>query len=212
MSLKTKYPYFDSLEVLLENNFAFKPFKPLVPVKAGNTVPEFALPKDFGRWQQYTNGADSTDQISFAKFNSQPLVIAFYSQHWGQAGITQLLHLNKLQQEVKAVGGNLVIVTPPKESLLSKLAWEHDISLTFYFDLQNEIAQQFRVYNEDSPVWNLFSGVDENVPLLATYVLNSSKQVVYHHVDLDLSDTFSSDDILAAVYKTSRYNQDRRSA
>src|ERR1700712_5448543 len=115
MSTKTKYPYFDSLEVLLENDFLFRPFKPLMPVKAGNSIPDLLFSKEFGRWQQYINGADSTGLIPFNKFKAQPLVIAFYSQHWGQAGITQLLHLNKLQNEVKAVGGNLVVIIPQKE-------------------------------------------------------------------------------------------------
>ncbi|RKR84557.1 peroxiredoxin [Mucilaginibacter gracilis] len=212
MSSKTKYPYFDSLEILLENDFVFKPFKPLVPVKAGNIVPDFAFSKDFGRWHQFTNGADSHALIPFAKLKTKPVVIAFYSQHWGQLAIEQLLRLNELNNEVKAIGGNLVVISPQKESLLNKLAWEHNLSLTFYFDPKNEIAQHFRVYNEDSPVWTLFSGVDENVPLLATYVINPLKQVVYHHLDLDLVESFSTNDVLTSVYEAANYSNDRKSA
>lgn len=183
-----------------------------MPVKAGNSIPDLLFSKDFGRWQQYINGADSAGLIPFAKFKAQPLVIAFYSQHWGQAGITQLLHLNKLHDEVKAVGGNLVVISPQKESLLPKLAWEHDLTLTFYFDLQNDIARQFRVFNEDSPAWNLFTGVDENVPLLATYVLSSAKQVIYDHIDLDLLGTFAPDEVVNAVYQAAHNANSRRSA
>ncbi|RKR80417.1 peroxiredoxin [Mucilaginibacter gracilis] len=212
MSTKTKYPYFDSLELLLENDFLFKPFKPLIPVKAGNNIPEMLFSKDFGKWQQYVNGAKATGPIPFAKFNAQPLVVAFYSQYWGQAGITQLLHLNKLHHEVKAVGGNLVVVIPHKETLLPKLAWKHELTLTFYNDQQNDIARQFRVFNEDSPAWNLFTGVDENVPLLATYVLNAANQILYDHLDLDLSDTFAADEVLNAVHQAAHDANGRRSA
>jgi len=212
MSLKTKYPYFDSLEILLENDFAFKPYKPLIPVKAGNFVPDFTFSKEFGRWQQYTNGADSHGLIPFSKLKSKPVVIAFYSQHWGQHGINQLLALNELQHEVKAIGGQLIVISPEKETLLNKLAWEHNLSLTFYFDLNNEIARQFRVYDEASPVWNRFSGVDENVPLLATYVLNASKNILYDHIDYDFESPFVADDILAAVYEASHFAADRKSA
>jgi len=212
MSSKSQYPYFNSLEVLLENDFVFRRFKPFTPVKAGNTVPDLAFSRDFGRWQQYINGIDSAELIPFVKFKSQPLVIAFYSQHWGQAGIDQLLRLNKLQNELKAVGGNLVVISPQKESLLAKLAWEHNLSLTFYFDLQNEIARNFRVFSEESPVWKLFTGVDENVPLLATYVVSHAKQVLYDHFDLDLSDAFLSTEIMTAVVGAALHANTRKLA
>ncbi|EHQ28908.1 peroxiredoxin family protein [Mucilaginibacter paludis] len=212
MSSKTKYRYFNSLEIILENDFVFKLFKPLIPVKAGNIIPDLAFSKDFGRWQQYTNGAESRGLIPFTKLKSKPIVLAFYSQHWGQLGIDQLVRLNELQHEVKAAGANLIVISPQKESFLNKLAWEYNFTLTFYFDLQNEVARQFRVYHEDSPVWNLFSGVDENVPLLASYVVNPSKHVVYQHIDYNLSGTFSSQEILRAVYEAAHYTGDRKSA
>jgi peroxiredoxin len=207
-----KYPYFDLSEIIIERDLSYKAYKALKPVKAGNYVPDIKLDTDYANWQNFYNGAPTPGHIATRQLLSKPLVISFYSKHWQDRGIDQLKQLNALQYEIKANGGNLVIINAdgPNEDL-AKIAWEHNLSLNFYFDKDNKIAEKFRVYSEEDPTWNTFAGIDVNVPLLATYVVDTAKHIVFDHVDRNLTDTFVADEILTAVYH-SALNNSRKSA
>jgi len=212
-SNNSKYPFFDLLEVTTDNDLPFKKLQPLKPVKAGNFVPDLKFYSDYNRWQQFYNGAETHGPISLRNLLSKPLVIAFYSHHWGEAGFAQLKQLNNIQYEIKASGGNLLIISDERTDELEKKAWEHSLSLNFYYDAEKELAQKFRVYSEDYPVWNRFSGIDENAPLLATYIIDQSKQIIYNHIDWDFLGTFSPEDIIASVYESALIsNSSKKSA
>jgi len=142
---------------------------------------------------------------------NKPLVISFYSRHWLHLGLKQLNQLNAVQHEIKANGGNLLIINAEKDDDLVKIAWENSLSLNFYHDINNELAESFRVYSENDPTWNRFSGIDTNVPLLATFVIDPSKQIAYDHIDPDFSGAISPENILSAVYHSALTNN-RKSA
>lgn len=141
------------------------------------------------------------------------MAIAFYSKHWQDRGIEQLKQLNAIQAEIKANGGNLLILTDEAaDEQLVRVTWEHSLSLNFYNDINNEIAEKFRVYSADDPTWNRFSGIDVNIPLLAVYVIDTERHIVYDHVDRDLSNSLVADDIIASIYEASLTNTRRKSA
>lgn len=209
----SKYPFFDLSEIIPEPSFSYQPYKKLQPVKTGNLIPDINLVTDYKRWKNFYNGAPTHGSISLKHLYGKPLAIAFYSKHWKDGGIEQLKHLNAIQSEIKANGGNLLILTAEAgDEQLAKITWENNLSLNFYHDINNEIAKQFRVYSEDDPTWNRFSGIDVNVPLLAVYVIDTERHVVYDHVDRNLSATFVADDIINSIYGASLTNVRRRSA
>lgn len=209
----SKYPFFDLSEIIPEPSFSYQPYKKLQPVKTGNLIPDINLVTDYKRWKNFYNGAPTHGSISLKHLYGKPLAIAFYSKHWKDRGIEQLKHLNAIQSEIKANGGNLLILTAEAgDEQLAKITWENNLSLNFYHDINNEIAKQFRVYSEDDPIWNRFSGIDVNVPLLAVYVIDTERHVVYDHVDRNLSATFVADDIINSIYGASLANVRRRSA
>jgi peroxiredoxin len=197
----TKYPFFDLSEIVPEFDIAFKPYKPLKPVRTRNYLPNFNLQSTYTRWQHFFNGAETHGAILLRQLLSKPLVVSFYSPQWQQHGVDQLKQLNAIQSEIRANGGNLLIITSEKQDSLEKLMWENSLSLNFYFDTAHEIAQNLRIYSDADPVWNRFSGIDINVPLPATYVLDATRQVVYDHVDFDAA--LSTRDIISAVYNSS---------
>ncbi|MES2276647.1 MAG: redoxin domain-containing protein [Bacteroidota bacterium] len=208
----TKYPFFDLSEIVTEPDLSFRPYKPLKPVRTGNYLPGFTLQAAYARWQHFFNGAETHGAILLRQLLSKPLVISFYAPQWQQHGLDQLRQLNAIQAEIKAAGGNLLIITAEKEAALEKLAWENSLSLNFYFDAQHQIAQSLRIYAESDPVWNRFSGIDINVPLLATYVLDANKQVVYDQVSLNLGEAISTREIISAVYGASLSGNLKKSA
>lgn len=198
-----KYPFFDLSEIIHEPDFTFRQYQPLRPVKTGNYLPNFALNNTHAHWQYFFNGAETQGPVLLRQLLNKPLVISFYSPQWQQHGVDQLKKLNAIQHEIKASGGNLLIITTGRRQELEKLVWENHLSLNFYFDRTHEIARALRIYAETDPVWNRFSGIDTNVPLLATYVIDPSRQVIYDHVNWNVTDTFSSGEIISAVYETS---------
>lgn len=195
----SKFPYFDLSEIIHEPDFAFKPFQASRPIKAGDVLPDFPLQKDNANWQQFANGAEVNIPVSLNQLFNKPLVIGFYSYHWQQYGLDLLLQLNAIQGDINAAGGNLLIISAEKERKLEKIAWDNSLSLNFYFDKEKEIASKFGIYSENDPVWNKFSGIDTNVPTLATYVISPSGQIGYDHIDQDFSRTFPSKEIVSAV-------------
>lgn len=197
----TKYPYFDMSELSLNPDFVLKSYQSLKPIKAGNILPDFSLQKENAKWQQFFNGAEIHGPVLLRQLLNKPLVIGFYSNHWQSYGLDLLKQLNTIQHEIKANGGNLLIISTEKEKKLEKLAWENSLSLSFYFDKDKEIAEKFRIYSEFDPIWNKFSGIDTNVPLLATYVISPSGQIEYDHIDLDFSKAFPAKEIISAVQR-----------
>ncbi|MDB4904473.1 MAG: thioredoxin-dependent thiol peroxidase [Mucilaginibacter sp.] len=203
---KNKYPYFDFSEIIPDQDIPFKVYQPLEPLKTGSFVPNFVLKQEYARWKRFFNGAETHGPISLNQFSNKPLVISFYSKYWRQFGLEKLLQLNAIQHEIMANGGTILIISNEKENDLTKIAWENNLSLNFYYDINNEIAENFNVYSDNDPAWNKFSGIDTNVPLPATFVLDSTRRIVYDDIDLTFSNSLSSKSIVSAVYKSALIN------
>jgi peroxiredoxin len=212
LTTDNKYPFFDLSEIVADNDIPFKPYQALKPIKAGNYIPDLKFLNDYSRWQSFFNGAQTHGPVALRQFLKKPLVIAFYSRHWGQFGLDKLKQLNNIQQEIKANGGNLLIISDERTDELAKKAWENSYTLNFYHDEEKTIAQTFRVYSDADPVWNRFSGIDVNAPLLATYIVDDNKQVIYNHIDYDFLGTFNGEDIISSVYESSLIANSRKSA
>ncbi len=198
----TKYPYFDRSEIEPDREFIFKAYQSLRPIKSGEAVPDFILEKDNFRWQQFYNGAETHGPVLLRQLLNKPLVIAFYSNYWQAHGLNLLKQLNSIQREVRAHDANILIISSEKERRLEKTAWDNNLSLSFYFDIDKEIAEKFGVYSESDPIWNKFSGIDTNVPLLATYAISPFGKIVYDHIDWDFSQPFPSQEITSAISGT----------
>ncbi|HEY4196944.1 MAG TPA: redoxin domain-containing protein [Mucilaginibacter sp.] len=206
----SKYPLFDRSEIIPDPDLTFKPYQSLKPVKAGDVLPDFPLQKENSNWQQFFKGAEVEGPVLYSQFLNKPLVIGFYSHHWQQYGLGLLKHLNAIQHDIKQSGGSLLIINSGKDWTLKKTVWDNHLSLSFYFDKDNEIAEKFNIYSEADPIWNKFSGIDTNVPLLATYVVSASGQIEYAHIDPDFSKTFPSMEIVSAVKKADATNNIRK--
>jgi peroxiredoxin len=207
-----KYPSFDLSEIVADNDIAFKPYRALKPVKAGNYIPDLKFLNDYTRWQSFFNGAQTHGPISLRQLLKKPLVIAFYSHHWKEQGFELLQQLNNIQQEIRANGGSLLVISDERTDELSKQAWANSFTLNFYHDEEKNIAQQFRIYSDNDPVWNRFSGIDVNAPLLATYIIDANKQVIYNHIDYDFLGTFDGEQVISSVYESSLIANSRKSA
>jgi peroxiredoxin len=209
-TLKTeKYPYFDKSEIIPDYELTFESYDVIKPLRAGDILPSFTLEKENARWQQFFGGAEVHGPVLFHHLLNKPLVIGFYSGHWQQHGLDLLRQLNTIQHDIKEIGGQLLIISSEKERALEKIVWDNSMSLSFYFDRDREIAAKFRIYSESDPVWNKYSGVDTNVPLLAVFVISPAGQIEYDHVELDFSTALPAKDIISAVQSADTLNNKR---
>ncbi len=204
------FPYFDLLEIEPEQDLVFRSFQKSEPVRSGDVLPDFSLEKEPARWQQFFNGAETHGPVLFHQLLNRPLVIGFYSYHWQQYGIDLLKQLSSLQNDISANKASFLIICSEKDRKLEKLMWDNNLSLNFYFDKDKHIAEKFRIYSEHDPIWNKFSGIDTNVPLLATYVVSASGQIEYDHIDPDFSKTFPTSEIISAVKKAGQQQNNVR--
>lgn len=204
------FPYFDLSEIEPDQDFVFRSFHKSEPVRSGDILPDFSLEKEPGRWQQFFNGAETHGPVLFHKLLNKPLVIGFYSYHWQRYGIDLLKQLSALQNDIGANKASLLIISSEKDGKLEKVVWDNNLSLNFYFDEDKHIAEKFRIYSEHDPIWNKFSGIDTNVPLLATYVVSASGQIEYDHIDPDFSKTFPTSEIISAVKKAGQRQDNLR--
>jgi len=196
------FPYFDRSEIEPDRDLIFRSFQKSEPVGSGDVLPDFSLEKEPARWQQFFNGAETHGPVLFHQLLNKPLVIGFYSYHWQQYGIDLLKQLNSLQNDITGNKASLLIIGSEKDRKLEKLVWDNNLSLNFYYDTDKHIAEKFGIYSEHDPIWNKFSGIDTNVPLLATYVVSASGQIEYDHIDPDFSKTFPTNEIISAVKKS----------
>ncbi len=195
-----KYPSFDLLEATIDRDLSYKNYQSLKPAKTGNSITRLAFDFSYSRWQSFLYGQADDTFVATKQLYGQPLVISFYSKHWNGKGAEYLKQLNDLNQQIKANGGNLIIIS--NEGLsdeFAEMVLKNKLSLTFYFDNKSAIAEQMGVYSENDPIWNWFAGIDLNVPLLSTFVIAAENIVVFDHNHRDYDEVLPGNDIIKAV-------------
>ncbi|MFI5162564.1 MAG: redoxin domain-containing protein [Sphingobacteriales bacterium] len=190
---------FDSLELEPVEDRAFRSWYAPKPFRAGDIIPDFIFEKDNFRWQQFHNGVGTNSAVPLRQLLNKTLVLAFYSASWQAHGLDMLKQLNAIQPMIKANDANLLIISSAKNRQFEKLAWDNNLSLSFYFDAENDIAERFGIYSENDPMWNRFSGIDTNVPLLATYVIAPHGRILYDHIESNFAGSFPSEDVVLSV-------------
>jgi peroxiredoxin len=195
-----KYPSFDLLEATIDRDLSYKNYQSLKPVKTGYAVSRIGFDFAYSKWQSFLNGVQDDTFVATKQLYGQQLVVSFYSKHWNGRGLDYLKQLNRLHKEIKANGGSLIIISAEAFSEeLAEMAFSNNLSLTFYFDQSNAIAEQLGVYSENDPIWNWFAGIDLNVPLLSTFVITTENVVVFDHNHCDYDESLPSYEIIKAV-------------
>ncbi|MVN20371.1 redoxin domain-containing protein [Mucilaginibacter arboris] len=192
-----QFPVFDFTELVHEPVIS-KKYQPLKPLQAGQLTPDIKLINKNGTWLN-SKIRNYEGTVFTYQLLSKPLVISFYAEAWNRKGIHILKKLNAIQNEILAAGGNLLIVTAEGPFAQAEVNWKHHFNLSFYHDVNHEIARKFNVFSEEDPIWNKFSGIDVNAPLLATYVLSPAGQIVYDHIDTAFNGSFPVEEIINAT-------------
>jgi peroxiredoxin len=212
-SNKNPKPAFDYNELIAELEIPFKKRQSVKPLKTGNYVYDFILEKEnINRQLAFKNG-ETHSSVVLRKLAGKPLVISFYSSQWQEYRLSHLKQLNRLQNEIKALGANILIITPDAmDQALTEIIWNHSLYLNFYYDQDNLIAKKFKVYSDQDPAWNRYPGIEVNIPLLATYILDTANQIIFDHVDQTLEEGVASDELFEVLHNGPVYELKSKSA
>ncbi|MBE7177127.1 MAG: redoxin domain-containing protein [Mucilaginibacter polytrichastri] len=146
-------------------------------------APQFTISSNRGIWNGDPRFIKNGSEISSRQLFKRPLVVAFYSTEWKEYAEDYLQKLLDVQQQIKSLGGHLLVITDASQRELRQLATCTDLQLNLYADPENLIAEQFGVYDAENPVYNRVSGIEKNVPLLAAFVISSLRRILYKHVN-----------------------------
>jgi peroxiredoxin len=175
---------------------------PAAALTVGDSIPRFTLPDARGR------------QVTIAELlASGPVVISFYRGGWCPYCNLELRALQVRLLELRELGATLVAISPePPDRSLSTVQ-RNELSFPVLSDLGNRVARQFRLVHRIAPevvAYQLRNGNDvasfngaeiAEVPLPATYVVDSDGRVEYAFVSADYTRRSEPDDVLAVVRK-----------
>ena len=157
------------------------------PVEKGDTIGEihFMCPLLKGLNMRYgcpsPKGYVSISEILLSK---EPVVLAFYSAETFNGHVIR--DLESMAKDTEVMGGKLVLITSVfRKEILQTLGENH--SLTVYYDIDNQLNEGFGLYQENNPLSDWISGINnEKASLPAIYVIDNQKEVIYRHVDYSL--------------------------
>lgn len=172
----------------------------LLPLATGSKVPDITFKKDMGIWQNVSYRFNYTPATIKSIIDNKPMVISFLSGGWNNYGLKHLKLLKQAHAEIAALGGNLLVIVHASYADVREMVQYFEIPFNVVADPKNEISEKFGLFSKDVPVWDKVSGISEEVPIPATYVLNQYGNVIYHTIDEDFLHTFSATKVLGAVF------------
>lgn len=145
--------------------------------------------------------------VALVELLERPLVLSFFSIHWNDYGVQHLKTLQALHASVQAAGGTLLVLTAEDKRFIQPLIEEHGLTFDIIHDKDNAVSEKLGLYFEADPLWDKVSGIDENVPVPATYVVNPAKNIVFGESDTYLQRTLDHNGLLQAVEQAARNNK-----
>jgi peroxiredoxin len=169
-------------------------------LKAGDRAPSFELPDGDGMlWR-------SDDLLC-----SGPLVIVFYRGRWCAYCNAQLSALQKIHPQIAEAGASLVAISPQTQKHSYMTRDMHKLRFPVLSDQGNQVAHKFGlVYRLSPEMQALYESImtklpgyngDQSweLPLAATYVVQSDGKISYARVDADWRKRPEPEEVLEAV-------------
>jgi peroxiredoxin len=169
--------------------------------QVGDMAPEFSL----------TNAAGETIRLS-DYLKEGPVVLTWYRGGWCPYCNLTLRALQLELPTFKALGANLIALTPelPDQSLST--AEKHDLAFEVLSDIDNNVARAYGIVYQltddvaaiyaDKFDLSAYNGNDANeLPLAATYVINEQGEIIYAFLDADYRNRAEPAAISAALQK-----------
>ena len=136
-------------------------------LSVGSKLPEFTL-----------TDADENDFHSTELIGS-PAVLMFYRGNWCPLCMAQIRELAARYQDLKAMGINVVLVSPQPDEQTRKLAATHDVPFRFLVDKDNKLAQSLEIAVSNGVPIGLPGGYAPDTVLPTLVVTNAAGTIVF---------------------------------
>jgi len=169
-------------------------------LKAGDRMPGFRLPDDAGKL------------VSLESLLGEgPLVVSLNRGHWCTFCRIELESLAQIHAQVRQRGGNIIAVTPERQTYARKLKQQCELPFAILSDIDNAYAlslglvvwcndQVRSMYKGLQYELNEFQGNDSwMVPIPATFVVGRNGTILASFADADFRQRMAPHDILKFV-------------
>ncbi|MBC8109987.1 MAG: redoxin domain-containing protein [Verrucomicrobia bacterium] len=166
----------------------------------GDTAPNFVVNQAEALFQHL-----DTDEIQPISLHSllaeRPLVLSFFDPEWSASyAELSLAVLERAYSKIRALGGELVVLTPVPVLSLGNLIRKADVSFPIFQDTGKVIAAKYGIYSLRYPAYQRISGIEKDVLLPATFVISQNKKIIHFTVDEKFDNPFITRELLTAVY------------
>ncbi|PQA59642.1 redoxin domain-containing protein [Siphonobacter curvatus] len=174
----------------------------VLPLNQGHTAPSFQLKASSGVWNAtLADRFQTQSELTLGELvQHRPLVLSFYCPCWNAYATSHLSFLQALHQNIRGLGGDLLVLSNEPAPMLQQLADSKDLDFNLAYDRYNQIARSFGVYSDSHPLWERVSGISDDAYIPAVYVINRQRQIVFDFIDENLTNTCNSRALLTALY------------
>ncbi len=191
----------EKLDVMLDSTAALvKEHLSDKALKVGGQMLNFELP----------NVKGETENLE-SYLNKGPVVISFYRGGWCPYCNIELKALQAILPQIKEKGASLIAISPetPDNSLTT--SEKNSLEFPILSDIDNKVAKQlglvFKMPQALQEVYSAFNldvakhnaNTDYELPMPATYVLNTKGEVTYAFVAEDYTERAEPQEVLAAL-------------
>jgi len=165
----------------------------------GDVMPPFYLPDDDGKVR-------SLDAL----LERGPLVVSFHRGHWCPYCRTNLNALARASEELAAIGGQIVAITPDRQKYAREMKEKGNVPFPILIDIDNGYAmslnlaiwvgaemQELMAGRHDLPVYQ--GNNSWMLPIPATFVFGRDGRIKARFVDPDYRKRMAIEDLLAAL-------------
>ena len=168
-------------------------------VQAGDAFVDFTL-----------NNATGASITASELLKAGPLVLTWYRGGWCPYCNLTLRALQQVLPEIKALGANLVALTPELPDNSLKTSEKHALEFEVLTDQDNQVAKAyglvFKLTPETAEYYKaafdleVYNGNDtDELPLAATYVINTDGKVSYAFLNADYRERAEPAEVLEAL-------------
>lgn len=154
----------------------------------------------------------SGQQVSLSEYLKKgPVVLNFYRGGWCPYCSLEFKALHDILPRIKALGATLIGISPETPDTTLSTAEKHQLQFEVLSDVGNQISAQYGLimsvsekmrphylnWGFDLPALN--GNESYELPLPATYIINSDGRIAAHFVNKDYTQRMEPEDIIAAL-------------
>lgn len=143
-------------------------------------------------------------------WSNGPVILMWYRGGWCPYCNIQLRAMQQSLDEIKEAGAQLVVLTPELPEKAKETAATNDIDMIALHDRDNKLAQSYGImFDLPEPIVSIYrdklklatyNGSDQmQLPLSATYVIESSGEITYAFLDADYKKRAEPSEVVEAV-------------